>query len=236
MTEKIFINDSESVTFDIPDEGAIGCFMSGGADSSLMCFILADLIVKHGLKTRIYPITAEMLARPYNLRCGYDVVNKVSLLTGFKFELHLCYILPNHVRNVSDEEKVLIHSSYTRAYGRCFELQTIYNGLTANPPVSAVPDTTLAKRQTCRDDINWRRDQQKIKGLTVPFIHVDKKGIGALYEKFNLLKTLLPLTRSCEAELAETSYFTKDCFDVRPKGQECWWCLERAYGFDQYVR
>lgn len=235
MIEKVYYNDTEYVEFDIPDEGNVGCFMSGGADSSLMCYILADTIKKHNLKTEIYPITAEFLQRPYNLRCAYDVVKKVSDLTGFQFNLHNCFIIPNHREPVTDDQKVVIMGNYTRTYANCFRFKTIFNGLTANPPEEDVEDTPFAKRQKCRDNEEWRKEQQSKDGLTVPFINVDKRVISTLYKKFNLLENLLPLTRSCEAELEETHYFTKDCFDFKPKGEECWWCKERAYGFGEYV-
>lgn len=233
MTEKIYYSDTEFVTFNIPDDGAIGSFMSGGADSSLMCFLLAKIIKDNKLDTKIYPITAEFLHRPYNLRCAYDVVKKVTELTGFEFELHPCFIIPNHRGQFTDDDKIVTMGQYTRRYAKCFNISTIFNGLTANPPWSAVPDTRYGHRQTCRDDMNWRRQQEAKQGLTLPFLHVDKRVIGALYKKYDLLDSLLPLTRSCEAELEETAFFTKDCWEVRPPGDECWWCRERAYGFGE---
>jgi len=54
-----------------------------------------------------------------------------------------------------------------------------------------------------------------------PFSNVDKKAIAELYEHYNLIDTLFPMTRSCEAE---TNYFSKHC-------GKCWWCGEREYGF-----
>jgi hypothetical protein len=235
MIEKIYYSDTEYVTFNIPDEGAIGCFMSGGADSSLMCYLLAKTIVKHNLKTKVFPITGEMLRRPYNLRHASDVVERVTELTGFKFDLHLCFIVPNHKAALSDDEKVEIQSTYTRAYGLKFQLSTIFNGLTANPPEGFVIDSEYGERQKCRDDLKWRQEQEAKMGLSVPFIHVDKRSLAELYKKFDLLDRLLPLTRSCEAELLETEYFTKVCQQARPQAQACWWCRERAYGFDHLL-
>jgi len=234
MIEKVYYTDTDYVVFDIPEEGNIGCFMSGGADSSVMCYILAHLIKKHNLKTRIYPITAEMLARPYNLRCASDVVKKVTELTGFKFEMHLCYMIENHVSPVDDDEKVVVHGRHTTSYFHTYKLQYIYNGLTANPPVDLVKDTDYV-RQTCRDDLEWRKEQENKKGLKVPFIHSDKRVIGLLYKKFGLLGDLFPLTRSCEGELDETHFFRKDCFEVRAPERVCWWCRERAYGFAELL-
>lgn len=235
MIEKIYYTETDYVVFNIPDEGNIGCFMSGGADSSIMCYILAHTIKKHNLKTKIYPITAEMLSRPYNLRCASDVVKKVTETTGFNFELHLCYMIENHKQPVDDNQKIEVHAKYTTSYFHKYNLLTLFNGLTANPPIDAVPDNTYACRQSCRDDMEWRKKQEAKKGLSVPFIHSDKKVIGLLYQKMGRMQDLFPLTRSCEGELDETNFFRKDCFEVRPKAEVCWWCQERAYGFSELL-
>lgn len=232
MIEKIYYNDTDFISLDIPEEGNVAAFMSGGADSSLMCYLLAKTIQDRGLKTKIYPNTCEFLHRPYNLRCAHEVVQKVTELTGYNFEIHPCFIIPNHKGNFSDDDKIVVMARYHRQFAKSFQWKTIFNGLTANPPLERVSDTSHAHRQTCRDDLEWRKKQEAKPGLTLPFLHVDKKVIGALYKKYNLIDTLLPLTRSCEAEREETDFFTKDCFEVRPRGEECWWCLERAYGFE----
>lgn len=231
MIEKIYYNDNDYVTFDIPDSGYVGAFMSGGADSSLMCYIMAKIIKDHNLQTKIVPVTAEFLARPYNFRCASNVLKKITELTGHPFENHPCFIIPNFDRKVPDEEKPVIMGTYTSSYGSKFHFDLIYNGLTANPPLENIEDNEFGERQTCRDDIKWREDQENKKGLKVPFIHVDKKVIGTLYKKLGILDSIYPLTRSCEAEMDETEYFTKDCYEIRPKGEECWWCRERDYGF-----
>ncbi len=235
MTEKIYYTDTDFINFTMPEEGAVGCFMSGGADSSLMCYLMAKVIKDNNLDTKVYPITAEFLHRPYNLKCAYEVVEKVSELTGFEFELHPCFIIPNHRGNFSDDDKIVVMSRYTRRFAKCFNWSTIYNGLTANPPIDNVPDTKHGQRQTCRDDMNWRKQQEAKQGLTLPFLHIDKRVIGQLYKKYNLIDSLLPLTRSCEAEREETNFFSKDCFEVRKPGDECWWCRERQYGFNDVI-
>ena len=147
----------------------------------------------------------------------------------------MCFIVPNHNAALSDEQKVDVQSLYTRAYGQRFQLSKIFNGLTANPPESFVQDSEFGERQKCRDDLSWRREQEAKVGLAVPFIHVDKRCLAELYKKYELLDRLLPLTRSCEAELLETEYFTKVCHEARPKDEACWWCRERAYGFDHLL-
>jgi 7-cyano-7-deazaguanine synthase in queuosine biosynthesis len=58
-----------------------------------------------------------------------------------------------------------------------------------------------------------------------PFRNIDKKGIAELYEKFGLLDTLFPITRSCELT---TTDFSEHC-------GTCWFCEERKWGFGRYV-
>lgn len=58
-----------------------------------------------------------------------------------------------------------------------------------------------------------------------PFINVDKKFIKHLYEKYDLMDTLFPLTRSCECTEAE------QCDDFKGHCGNCWWCLERKWAF-----
>jgi len=53
----------------------------------------------------------------------------------------------------------------------------------------------------------------------MPFINEDKKNTAKLYEEFNLMETLFPLTLSC------TDSKTLDHCDA------CWWCEERKWGF-----
>ncbi len=236
MIEKIYYGENEHVTFDIPESGAVGAFMSGGADSSLMCYLMAKIITDNKLNTKIVPVTTEFLARPYNYRCAFNVLQKITELTGLEFENHPCFIMPNYDRKVTDDEKIVIMSGYTRAYAEKFGFEVMYNGLTANPPVDFVEDNVFGERQVCRDNLEWRNHQANKKGLAVPFIHVDKKVIGYLYKKFGILDSIFPLTRSCEAEMDETEYFTKDCYQIRPQGEECWWCREREYGFTEFLQ
>jgi len=234
LTEKINYHGDSFITLNIPDDGAVGLFISGGADSAMLCYLLADTIVKKKLKTRVYPITAEMLKRPYCVTYATNVLEFVSGKTGFKFERHLCFPVPNHNKNLSERERDGVYSYYADEFVQRYDLQCIFHGVTANPPLEALPDTTMARRPQSRDSLEWRRDQEQKKDLHSPFLHVDKRVVATLYKKFGLLNTLFPLTRSCEAEMEETAYFTKDCFEVRP-GKECWWCRERAFGFADFL-
>jgi 7-cyano-7-deazaguanine synthase in queuosine biosynthesis len=59
-----------------------------------------------------------------------------------------------------------------------------------------------------------------------PFANLDKKGIAELYEHFNLMDTLFPITKSCEAKTYD--WTTPHC-------GTCWWCHERQWGFGRLI-
>ena len=65
-----------------------------------------------------------------------------------------------------------------------------------------------------------------------PLINIDKQGVKELYEKFGLLDTLYPLTRSCESF---TDDFSKHCGEYKDEQDVCWFCKERYWGFGRYV-
>lgn len=54
----------------------------------------------------------------------------------------------------------------------------------------------------------------------IPLFNHNKKDIAALYKHFNLEKTLLPVTRSCEND----NHIESHC-------GTCWWCQERIWAF-----
>lgn len=229
--EKVFYLEGDFLTLRIPKSGKVGVLMSGGADSSLLAYLLARTIKTNHLNVEVYPVTAELLARPYNLRHSTQVINWIEKALDFEFSLHLSFIVPNHQNKLSDQEKVAIKSDYTRDFMERFNLDFYYSGLTSNPPVEDLPSGEFSHRHDERDDESWKKEQESKSGLMCPFIWTDKRGIANLYRKLNLFGEMLPLTRSCEAEREETDFCTKDCFDVRAPGDECYWCRERKYGF-----
>lgn len=54
----------------------------------------------------------------------------------------------------------------------------------------------------------------------IPLFNHNKKDIAKLYKHFNLEKSLLPVTRSCENDNHTNSHCGK-----------CWWCHERIWAF-----
>lgn len=234
--ENYYYSDSDYVEFGIPKNGqSIGMFISGGVDSALTCYLIVKAIQKFGTNNKIYPITTEFMARPFNIKHSWQVLREIENLTEFKFSQHLIFPMPNHVLKITDEMKKPIMSENIDLYFKHYNLFTLFNGLTANPPIEEVPDNFWGERQIERDNIDLVLLKLKQRSCQYPFLFSDKRVIAELYDRHNIVSSIFPLTRSCESEMEESKYFTKTCFEVREPGQECWWCRERQYGFKHLV-
>ena len=233
--EKYYYNDTNFIEIAIPTNGRpVGMFISGGVDSALVCYLLAKTVKKYNTGTKIYPITTEFMARPFNIRHSWSVLRKIEELLDITFEQHLVFPMPNHSINITDEDKKVIMSDNLNRYFKHYNLKSIFNGLTANPPVEEMPDNLYGHRQVERDDMDLVLRKLEQHGMQYPLLFTHKRQLAYLYEKFDLLDSLFPLTRSCEAESEESLQHTKTCYEVRSPGTECWWCREREYGFKDY--
>lgn len=230
-----FYTDKDKIEIGIPLENKpVAVFISGGPDSALTTYLVVKTIKDLGFNNPVYPITTEFMARPYNIRHAWNVLQKIEELLDFKFEQHLIFPLPNHVLTITDEDKKVIMSKNIDEYFRRYGIYTLFSGLTANPPDDAILDTPNAQRQAERNSINTILPKLEQRFSQYPLLFSHKKIAAYFFYKFDLLESLFPLTRSCEGELEETNYFTKTCFDVRSPEHLCWWCQERKWGFNQY--
>lgn len=230
-----FYTDVDKVEIGIPlGNKPVAVFISGGPDSAITTYLVVKTIKDLGFSNPVYPITTEFMARPYNIRHAWNVLNKIEELLDFKFEQHLIFPMPNHAQKIADEDKKVIMSKNIDEYFNRYQIYTLFNGLTANPPDDAIIDTLYAQRQPERNSIDAVLEKLKQNYNQYPLLFSHKQIAAYFFEKFDLLESLFPLTRSCEADLEESHYFTKTCFEIRPAEHLCWWCQERKWGFNHY--
>ena len=231
--KKFYYNDTEYIEIGIPKGlNPVSVFISGGADSALVTYMVVKTIQELNLGLEVYPITTEFMSRPFNINRSWAVLRMVEQLTGFKFSQHLIFPMPNHTLKISDEEKKPIMSQNIKWYFEKYGISIMYNGLTANPPIDLVPDNTWGKRQLERDEVELVKLKLNQKTTQYPLLWSDKRIVAELYHRLGIHNSIFPLTRSCESEMEESKYFSKTCFQVRNPGEECWWCRERQYGFN----
>ena len=89
------------------------------------------------------------------------------------------------------------------------------------PRIEKHPDV----RDTERDDIPSRRKSYRVFGAT------DKKGTASAYEELGMMEKLYPYTFSCE----NAPYELLDEKGNHMHCGECFFCLERYWGFGRIV-
>jgi len=223
-------NSQQDIDFNVPDNlFNIGIKISGGADSALLCYILAKYKAEERPDINIHPMTAVNILKPYQLIFSKQIIKFCESEFDVKFSEHHTLDPAMEGPELAAAQQKLLDNLYSSKIIDCHAL-----GITANP----IEDETTA----CMfEDPNLRdteRDRTGTLNQTLflhpnnlfksfrPFANIDKKGIAELYEHFGLMDTLFPITKSCEG-------YT-DSWDS-PHCGKCWWCMERQWGFNRLI-
>jgi hypothetical protein len=213
-----------------------GIIVSGGADSSLMLYVLMEHIADHLHIYTIFEPGRREAAEP----AIDDSIELCSQLTGkTNFTVHKYDVADQNpetlFRTVSDK----LNSG---------EVDIMYAGLTKFPPYEMWKDHPEVQPQWHIDartdevqkplfgvNIPVREDtdfslltsgglpQPEVKSddrLYVPWVNLNKKDIADMYKELDLEKNLFPVTRSCENPGHPVTHCNK-----------CFWCAERKWAF-----
>jgi len=206
----------------------IGIWMSGGADSSLLCYLLAEHIKKEKLDIKIQPLTIDY-KRPFKFIAG-DVIDEVKKLLDAEdmFLKPLVYNPPDGLDWTAEELATQFHLQNKENIIEN-RFQVLFSGITTNPPKEV--QTTFSWGVLA--DVEIKRGDNVVKETTrhfyrdgyeffeiKPFFNLNKKDIAKFYKEKNLINTLFPLTRSCEKVGTVAGHCGK-----------CWWCEERHWAF-----
>ena len=210
--QSVIIENVEIPLFD----GNIGLNLSGGADSSLLLYILLS---NKQETLEVFTLAADFKGR-ISAKITANVIDKCIELTGNnKVNHHVVYVdMQNNEKLFRLPIEMLENKKITKMYA----------GLTANPPKDIADNFLTPDCNTEHDE----RDPSIIKptiynNICFPFINIDKIKIAKMYQSLNLTETLFPLTRSCELK-NPPSDFLSHC-------DNCWWCKERFWGFKRFV-
>jgi 7-cyano-7-deazaguanine synthase in queuosine biosynthesis len=210
----------------------IGIWLSGGADSALLCYLLAKKILQEQLPLQIQPITVDY-KRPFRFIAG-DVVAEIKKLLPPNniFKEHLVYNPPSDTTWSHAELTARFHQ-LNEIHVRENKFQVLYSGITTNPPIDVqekfnwgvLPDVEV-KRGGTVPKIKVRHIVQQEHDIVYefyeikPFFDLTKQDIASLYISSGVENTLFPVTRSCE-----------DLTSTEGHCGKCWWCEERFWAF-----
>lgn len=209
---EITINDVSIPLFD----GKVGLSMSGGADSSLLLYILLSN-KKETLE--VFTLAADLKGRT-SAKIAANVIDKCIELTGNNnVNHHVVYV------DSQNDEKLfkLPHEMLSEN-----KISMMYTAITANPP-KEIADYFLTPIENSEQN---KRDPSIHRPIInydwcFPFFNIDKIKISEMYKSLELIDTLFPLTRSCELENPPPN-FLSHC-------DNCWWCKERFWGFKRLI-
>jgi len=208
-----------NIIHDVPVEfriydGTIGINLSGGVDSALILYLLMRY---SSSKIHAFTIASEQKFR-VNSNVAVNVINKcIDLTNNLNIEHHTIY---HPVQN----EKLL--HTLPKLFLKNRSIDMVYTGVTANPPID-ICNTFNEERVVIRD---YEFDKAVLfdnESYYNPWANCHKKDIASMYNHFDLLNTLFPLTRSCEYLKADSSTTVAHNYHCG----KCWWCQERMWGF-----
>jgi len=205
----------------------IGQWISGGADSSLLAYLLCREIKEQNLDIKFQPLTVRR-GRPNNPFYAEGVIDFI------KEDLDVDFILPHELYYPPLEDakmtEMIIFWERDSENFRQNKFQILYSGITCNPP----DDAGVPKNKERNRDEESDRPTVNINGIKHyinPFFQINKKWEAEVYKDFGLLDTLFPLTYSCEGDAEDTKTHTWHCGNTLPEENQCWWCLERKWAF-----
>lgn len=256
LTHHVMINGLP-VFFD-PSKKAVSLNFSGGADSTMMFFLLCKLIEVSGAKTKI---VASTLIRFWEDRSwtddlasnifGYmrrrfpniEMIHEIGFIptalesTPIKnllFEKKKPLPFSNHVMENANADVYAV-MDYSRYLAAKHNISYIYGGTTMNPSHLA-DDVKAPKFRVQRELDDNDMEMYSLNSIAQdPFYLIHKNWVMAQYDNFEL-QDLLHMTRSCEVNSIGLD-------DIYGKGQwhitgsdyscgTCFFCQERNWAYD----
>ena len=232
----------------------IGLWLSGGIESSLLLYLLSKIIKDNKLDIKIQPTVLGFDPKVNNeekyisfLLNYIEAPNFASHICDKVVKiLNSDNILPL-ITYCPDVSKVPMWKEYDNKWyenKKTGVWNAIYVGYNANPPEgSLLKDKeyylkylwppALSEAEVTDKNYFWKNRDPDIKkplvrhsGVThKPFVNVDKKFVADLYKQFDLLDSLLPVTKSCARAVKENNFLP--C-------RKCFHCHEKYYGFGVY--
>lgn len=187
---------------------------SGGADSSLLLYLLCNHIKENNYNTKIYPITYLRFAdtKPWLEKVAVNVYNYLQKLFPDIIQEQLWGFIPSEFETVKisalGNDKlnrefpanemhcdVLCTLRYQEYIIKKYKIDYVYSGTTTNPDNFIDGEPSFRNISISKENIHWA-----IHGPAInPFAFLRKNWVMAQYKKMDLHE-LLSITRSCSAD------------------------------------
>ena len=221
----------------------IAVSLSGGADSTLLAYLLCDHIREKNLEHITIHIISHVRCwktKPWQKYDSLKIYNwLIQDFTKIKFERHTNFISPDLEYAVTgpsliDEygKKVSGDNIQIRGFAEyichTYGIDAHYNAVTRNP--KGVDFFGMVERDIDPNDDNRHLVLMKHmdRWAIHPFRFIEKSWIVKQYYRLGL-EDLLENTRSCEGEVEDLNYKTYRPYQNVPVCGKCFWCKEREW-------
>lgn len=224
----------------------IGIAVSGGADSALLCYLLADIIDKNKCNTNIHIISNIRMwkKRPWQKYNSLDVYKFLqNKFRGLNFFRHENFIPPelewgDKGPTIVDEYGQLVSGdivelrSFAEFIGHTESLDCYYNAVTKNPKVKFNGAPPKRDLDPSKENFYLTVGIHMNRVSSHPFRFVDKAWIYKQYTRLKILD-LFEITRSCEGNIENLDFTNYKPGQYVPICGQCFWCKEREWAIEQ---
>lgn len=221
-----------------PSWKKIGISVSGGADSTLLAYLICsntDAEIHFTNQIRLWR------TRPWQEYVADQIFNWFKARFRNKFYIHRNLIPPelewaDKGPSIIDEYGKLksgnqiILRSHNEYISHKYNLDALYGGVNQNPPIKLEGSLPNRDRENISIKSYFLHDGVHI---CHPFVYTTKDWIIKQYHDHNILD-LYNLTRSCEGEFNEINYKTYIPGQFVPTCNKCFWCQERNWAESKY--
>lgn len=227
----MIINISQgNLEFNLPyDFKNVGIRLSAGCDSAIIGYLLAKYVKEERPDLSLVAISLDVRGKDYQINIAKKVMNFIENEFDIKFK--------NHFTGLVEDQRIS-GKMQTDLCNRLIannEIDCYFTGLTRNPPDEEMRKFAVNIFDISEAESTIHRSHSGTKPTVdghryFPLINIDKKGVAELYQRFDLLDRLFPLTKSCEN-------FSPESMAARSVHCEtlCWQCCERGWGFGRFI-
>jgi len=200
----------------------LGLSMSGGADSTLLCYILAKTSYAKNLNITIQPYNGYDLWAPTDSNAVIDIVHYIQRsFPDVDLQWPISTVF-NTQGNQNNNKNTYIASLLNRLE-KYKVVDLVMNGVSMGPPLEV--QQNFIKQE---DGLSVKRlpgyhlwhEIERVDDYLAPFKFVNKKFIIECYKQFGIM-SLLDITYSCT-----------NLDSNKTTCGVCWWCQERAWALN----